>query len=65
MLEGTIIKGIGGLYYIITENGLYECHARGKFRNEHITPTVGDYAEISVLDEKNKKGSLDVILQTN
>jgi ribosome biogenesis GTPase len=62
MLEGTIIKGIGGFYYIVTKIGVYECHARGKFRNEHITPTVGDYVEISVIDDGNKKGSLDVIL---
>ncbi len=61
MLKGTIIKGIGGFYYISTENGVYECRARGKFRKEGIKPTVGDIVNISVLDEKNKKGSLDVI----
>ena len=61
MLDGTIIKGIGGFYYINTKSGIYECRARGKFRKEKITPTVGDYVQISVLDEKNKKGSLDVI----
>ena len=60
MLKGTIIKGIGGFYYISTENGVYECRARGKFRKEGIKPTVGDIVNISVLDEKNKKGSLDV-----
>jgi len=61
MLEGTIIKGIGGFYYIDTEDGVYECRARGKFRKEKITPVVGDYVEISVIDKNNKKGSLDVI----
>ncbi len=63
MLIGTIIKGIGGFYYISTENGIYECRARGRFRKEGIKPTVGDHVEISVLDEKNKKGSLDVIME--
>ena len=62
MLKGTIIKGVGGFYYINTESGVYECRARGKFRKEKITPTVGDYVKISVLDELNKKGSLDEIL---
>lgn len=61
MLKGTIIKGIGGFYYISTENGVYECRARGKFRKEGIKPTVGDIVNINVLDEKNKKGSLDEI----
>ena len=61
MLEGTIIKGIGGFYYIASKDGVYECRARGKFRKEGIKPAVGDHVLISVIDEKNKKGSLDVI----
>lgn len=61
MLNGTIIKGIGGFYYVDTENGIYECRARGIFRKEKLKPTVGDFVKISVLDKKNKKGSLDVI----
>ncbi|NDO46818.1 ribosome small subunit-dependent GTPase A [Clostridium sp. MD294] len=63
MLKGTIIKGIGGFYYVDTETGVYECRARGIFRKEGIKPTVGDNVEISILDEKNKEGSLDVIQQ--
>lgn len=62
MKKGTIVKGIGGFYYVDTENGVYECRARGKFRKEKVTPLVGDFVEISIIDEVNKKGSLDVIL---
>lgn len=62
MLEGVILKGIGGFYYIDTEQGIYECRARGIFRKEGVRPTVGDEVRISVLDEDNKKGSLDEIL---
>ena len=58
-MKGTIVKGIGGFYYIDTQNGIYECRARGKFRKEKITPLVGDYVEISVIDEEKKTGSLD------
>ena len=61
MLEGVILKGIGGFYYIDTERGVYECRARGIFRKEGIRPTVGDAVRISVLDEEKKKGSLDEI----
>lgn len=62
MLEGVIVKGIGGFYYIDTERGVFETRARGIFRKEGIRPTVGDHVKISILDEKNKKGSLDEIL---
>ena len=58
MIEGRIIKGIGGFYYVDTDNGLYECRARGIFRKNKITPLVGDFVKISVVDEENKKGRI-------
>ena len=61
MIEGRIIKGIGGFYYIETEKGLYECRARGIFRKNKITPLVGDRVSISVVDEDNKKGVVEEI----
>lgn len=61
MLNGKIIKGIGGFYYVDTENGLYECRARGIFRKDKITPLVGDRVVISVVDEENKKGVVEEI----
>lgn len=47
-MKGKIIKGIGGFYYVKTENGLIECKARGKFRHKDIVPMVGDNVEIEV-----------------
>lgn len=61
--DGIIIKGICGFYYVDTDDGLYECKARGKFRNNEITPAVGDKVKISVIDKDKKKGSLDVIYE--
>ena len=61
-MKGLLTKGIGGFYYVETENGCYECKARGVFRKNGITPTVGDKVEISVVSEEHKKGSLDTIL---
>ncbi|HSQ89664.1 ribosome small subunit-dependent GTPase A [Romboutsia sp.] len=61
MLNGQIIKGIGGFYYVDTENGLYECRARGIFRKQKITPLVGDRVSISVVDEVTKKGVVEEI----
>lgn len=53
VLKGTIVKGIGGFYYVDTEEGLVECRARGKFRKNDILPTVGDKVEV----ELDKKGT--------
>lgn len=61
MIEGIITKGIGGFYYIDTNQGIYECRARGIFRKNKITPLVGDNVKISIVDEDNKKGVLEEI----
>ncbi len=46
--KGIIVKGIGGCYFVKTPEGeIIECPARGVFRNEKITPLVGDLAEVS------------------
>ncbi len=41
-MEGKIIRIISNLYTVKVNNQEYECRARGKFRNEKITPLVGD-----------------------
>lgn len=61
-LQGRIIKGVGGFYYIDTENGIYESKARGIFRKEGITPLVGDMCEIDIVDEEKKTGNITGIL---
>ncbi len=43
MIEGLITKGVGGFYYVRSEDGVvWECKARGKFRKQRLTPLVGD-----------------------
>ena len=44
-MEGQIIKILSNLYFVNSGNVVYECHSRGKFRNDGITPTVGDYVK--------------------
>ena len=41
-MEGTIVKGIAGFYYVKQEEQLHQCRARGVFKKEGITPAVGD-----------------------
>ncbi len=62
MITGTIIKGIGGFYYVKTNECIYSCRARGKFRKESLTPMVGDVAEIEVTDNIKKEGYVVKIL---
>ena len=62
-MKGKIIKGIAGFYYIHVENhGIYECKAKGGFRNKKIKPYVGDLVEIDIIDEAHKKGNIVSIL---
>jgi translation initiation factor IF-1 len=59
-MTGKIIKGIGGFYYVVCENGItYECKAKGVFRNRKIKPLVGDNVEIEILDENRIRVSID------
>ena len=45
VVTGTIIKGIGGFYYVKTTDGIVECRARGKFRKDELSPIVGDMVD--------------------
>lgn len=51
-LKGVIVKGIGGFYYVNTENGLIECRAKGVFRKMGIVPLVGDIVEVELNSDK-------------
>lgn len=59
MLEGRLIKGIGGFYYVEAADTIYECKARGVFRKQKITPLVGDIVSITIND--NAENTVDEI----
>lgn len=62
-MTGKIIKGIAGFYYVhIDGKGVYECKARGVFRNRQIKPLVGDNVSVTILDEQEKEGNITEIL---
>lgn len=61
-MEGKIVKALSGFYYVRTENkALYECKAKGAFRNENITPLVGDDVVFDVISEFEKTGNVTEI----
>lgn len=62
-MQGKILKGISGFYYVhIVESGIYECKAKGVFRQQGVKPLVGDLVEIDIIDETEKKGNIVRIL---
>lgn len=62
-MQGKIIKGISGFYYVyVAGTGIYECKAKGIFRNQKIKPLVGDDVELAVLDEEKRLGNVEKIL---
>ncbi|MGI5989523.1 MAG: ribosome small subunit-dependent GTPase A [Lachnospiraceae bacterium] len=61
-MQGIIVKGIAGFYYVYTDSGILECKAKGIFRNRKIKPLVGDRVDVVMLDEKDMTGSIEDIL---
>ena len=61
-MQGLIIENIANLYKIKTENKIYEANARGKLKQEKISPLVGDNVEIQIIDEENSKAVIEKIL---
>jgi len=61
-MQGKIVKGIAGFYYVHTTAGLIECKAKGIFRKDKIKPLVGDNVEIELVDESGDTGNIVEIL---
>ena len=62
-MQGKIVKGISGFYYVhVVESGIYECKAKGAFRQQKVKPLVGDDVRIDVIDEQAMIGNIVEIL---
>ena len=59
--EGKILKALSGFYYVNCSGEIVTCRARGNFRNENITPLVGDDVKIQMSD--NNTGYVVQILE--
>ena len=66
-MTGKIIKGIAGFYYVHDGvSNVYECKAKGIFRNKKIKPLVGDNVEFDILDEQELTGNIvDIVKRDN
>lgn len=62
-MEGKIIRGIAGFYYVHTDSmGIFECKAKGVFRNKNEKPLVGDNVSLDILDKEQMTGNITKIL---
>lgn len=61
-MQGIIIGNISNTYKIKTDTKIYEAFARGKFKNDEITPLVGDKVEIQITDEEKQTAIIEEIL---
>ena len=61
MNKGKVVKTISNQYFVYSDGKIYECKARGKFRNEKISPLVGDYC----LFDKDKLYIMEILPRKN
>ena len=59
-MQGIIIENKSNLYKVASiekenEEKIYESKVRGKFKQEDISPVVGDYVEIKILPKEEEK----------
>ncbi len=62
--QGLLTRAIAGFYYPECEGKVYECRARGVFRNTEISPLVGDQV-LFELDENEKGNVVEVLPRKN
>ena len=53
-MKGLIIGNISNLYQVKVDDKIIECNARGKMKQNELSPVVGDYVEIDFTDNENK-----------
>lgn len=73
-MQGVIIENIANLYKVKLINNdsksckanlepmaTYEATARGKFKKDEISPVVGDFVELEIINRENKKAVIEKI----
>jgi len=63
MLKGLIINNISNTYTVKTNKKTYICTAKGKFKNENISPVVGDNVMFEIIDKEKEEGIITEILE--
>ncbi|MBR3254744.1 MAG: ribosome small subunit-dependent GTPase A [Clostridia bacterium] len=61
-MQGLIIENISNTYKVKYNNKIYNTTARGKFKNQEISPVVGDIVELANIDEEKQEAVIEKIL---
>lgn len=62
ILQGTIIKGYSGFYYVACEGTVYECSLRGKNRKKSVKFLPGDKVTFTADGDSLKGGAIEEVL---
>lgn len=60
LLEGTLLKGYSGFYYVYAEDRVWECSLRGRFRVKKQDFIPGD--KVAILPGKGIKATIEEVL---
>ena len=63
LLKGIVLSNKSNLYKVETENKIYDCYARGKIKNNDLSPVAGDIVTIEVQDEEENAAVIEGILE--
>lgn len=64
-MRGIIKKAISGFYYVECDGVTYECRGKGAFRNDNMTPLVGDTADFELSDGEDKGTVVAIVERKN
>lgn len=59
-VNGLIVKGIAGFYYVKSGESVYRCKARGVFKQREVRPAVGDMVEIEIIPDNDDSLITDI-----
>ena len=62
MIEGIILKGYSGFYYVLANDKEYECSLRGKYRLKKQDFLTGDHVLISVTEHGLNNAVIEEVL---
>jgi len=59
MIEGVLLKGYGGFYYVYAKDRVWECSLRGRFRVKDQDFLPGD--RVKILPDQEDKATIEVV----
>ncbi len=60
LIQGTLVKGYGGFYYVFANDRVWECSLRGRFRVQKQDFIAGD--KVLILPETEEKATIEKVL---